>query len=161
MYGILALPLAAFVAYILAHKKWIVKYGFLYIFSFLIGFQLLQTKHYNKVFIHWDSMSKKAYWLNFMRTRNYVEYTGLLSKHDEELCRKGIYVYYDMREDRSYLKDVSDETGIGLMIKEIEQSRTLPYDIRYYARRMNIPVEDATRMTAERMLYMKRDHPFE
>jgi hypothetical protein len=103
-------------------------------------------------------MSKKAYWYNFLRIRHKVEYVHqhLLSVYDEELCRKGIYVYYDMSEDWSDLKDLSDEQGIELMIKEIGQSRTLPGDIKRYARRMHISEDEATRMTAERMYHMIR-----
>ena len=107
-------------------------------------------------------MSKKAYWHNFLRLRHEVEYVhgNLLSKHDEELCRKGIYVYYDMSEDWSYMKDLPEEKGITLMIREIEQSNTLPGDIRRYARRMDISIPEATRMTAERIYHMKREHKF-
>ena len=95
-----------------------------------------------------------------MKVRHSVDYLPLLSIHDEELCRKGIYVFYDMSEDRSYLKELPEETGIELMIREIERSRTLPGDIKRYAKRMDIPVEEVIRMTAERMFYMKRDHRF-
>ena len=160
MYGIMALPLAAIIAAILANKKRLVQYSMLGFLTFLMVFQLLQTRHYVGTVIHWDSTSKKSYWLNFMRLRHTGEYHHLLSIHDEELCRKGIYVFYDMSEDRSYLKELPEETGIGLMIREIERSRTLPGDIRRYAGRMDISVEEATRMTAGRMFYMKRDHRF-
>ena len=158
MYGILALPLAAFVAVILEHKNKFVRFGISGLLVFLLFFQLFQTRQYAGTAIHWDSMSKKAYWYNFLRIRHRVEYVhqNLLSLYDEELCRKGIYVYYDMSEDWSELKDLSDEQGIDLMIKKIGQSRTLPGDIRRYARRMHISEEEATRMTAERMYHMIR-----
>lgn len=156
MYGILALPLAAFISIVLEHKKKLVRLGISGFLVCLLFFQLLQTRHYTGTAIHWDSMSKKAYWYNFLRLRHAVEYVhgNLLSKHDEELCRKGVYVFYDMSEDWSDLKELSKDEGIKRMINEIEQSRTLPGDIRRYARRMDISVEEATMMTAERMLYM-------
>ena len=158
MYGILALPLAAFISIVLEHKKKLVRLGISGFLVCLLFFQLLQTRHYTGTAIHWDSMSKKAYWYNFLRLRHRVEYVhgNLLSRHDEELCRKGVYVFYDMSEDWSDLKELSDDEGIKRMINEIEQSRTLPGDIRRYARRMDISVEEATMMTAERMLYMIR-----
>ncbi len=163
MYGILALPLAALVAVILEHKHALVRYGISALLVFLLFFQLLQTRHYVGTAIHWDSMSKKAYWYNFLRLRYNVEYVhrNLLSIHDEELCRKGIYVFYDMSEDWSKLQGISDEEGMGLMMEEIAQSRTLPGDIRRYARRMHMPFEQVTRMTAERMLQMRREHYLE
>jgi hypothetical protein len=160
LYGILALPLAAFISVVLTHKNKMVQRGLMGLLVFLLFFQLLQTRHYVGTAIHWDSMSKKSFWLNFMRVRHTTDYLHFLSIHDEELCRKGIYVFYNMSEDRSYLKELQEETGIELMIREIERSRTLPGDIRRYARRMNITIEEATRMTAERMFLMKRDHQF-
>ncbi len=160
MYGIMALPLAALITLSLASKKKLLQYGMTALLTGLMFFQLLQTRHYVQTAIHWDSMSGKVYWLNFMRLRHSVDYLHMLSIHDEELCRKGIYVFYDMGEDRSYLKELSQEAGIKLMIREIEKSKTLPGDIRRYARRMDIPVEEATRMTAQRMFLMKRDHQF-
>jgi len=157
----MALPLAALVTVILTHKKKLVQYVLTGLLAGLVLLQLLQTRHYVQTAIHWDAMSKKAYWFNFMRLRHSVDYLPLLSRHDDELCREGIYVFYDMSEDWSHLKKITEEEGIELMMKEIEQSRTLPGDIRRYARRMDIPVEEAKRMTAKRILYMKRDHPFE
>lgn len=163
MYGILALPLAAFVAAILEHRHKSVRDVMAGFLVFLLFFQLLQTRQYVGTAIHWDSMSKKAYWYNFLRHRYRVEYVhaNLLSFHDEELCRKGIYVFYDMSEDWSELKDISDKGGMLMMMEEIKHSRTLPGDIRRYARRMNITVEEAARMTAERMLHMKRKYALE
>ncbi len=107
-------------------------------------------------------MSKKASWFYLTQLWHDVDYVhwNLLSRHDEELCRKGIYVFYDMSEDWSELNQLSDLAGIELMKMEIKRSRTLPGDIRRYAKRMNITVEEATRMTAERMFLMKRNHQF-
>ena len=74
---------------------------------------------------------------------------------------RGSMYFYDMREDRSVSEGTCPKiAGIKLMIREIEKSKTLPGDIRRYARRMDIPVEEATRMTAQRMFLMKRDHQF-
>jgi hypothetical protein len=130
MYGILALPLAALVTVILTNKKKLVQYVLTGLLAGLALFQLFQTRHYVQTAIHWDSMSKKAYWFNFMRLRHSVDYLPLLFRHDDELCREGIYVFYDMSEDWSDLKKITEEEGIELMRKEIEQSRTLPGDIR-------------------------------
>jgi len=162
MYGILALQLAALITSILSHKKRLVKLSMLGFLGFLVCFQLLQTRHYRGTAIHWDSMSKKAYWHNFLCLRHEVEYVhgNLLSRHDEELCRKGIYVYYDLSEDWSYLDELSEKAGIQAVTREIQQSRTLPGDIRRYARRMDISIPEATRMTAERIYHMKREHKF-
>ena len=158
MYGILALPLAASVSVILVHKKKLVRLGISGMLVCLLFFQLLQTRHYRGTAIHWDSMSKKAYWHNFLRLRHRVEYVheNLLSIPDDELCRKGIYVFYDMSEDRSALNKLSDDEGIEMLISEIGQSRSLPGDIRRYAKRMDIAPDEATRMTAERMLFRIR-----
>lgn len=160
MYGILALPLAAFLAWMLESKNKLIRFGTLGIFSSLIILQLMQTRQYTTLAIHWDAMTKKAYWLNFMRIRPTSDIAHLLSHHDDQLCKNGIYVYYDMSEDWSELKTLSEPAGIELIKMEIERSRTLPGDIRRYARRMDISIPEATKETAERIYQMKRDHHF-
>jgi hypothetical protein len=160
IYGVLALPLAAAVEVILSIKKKQIRYGVLGMILFLVIFQLNQHRQYVRSFIHWDFMSKKTYWLNFMRVRPSHDFLHLLSIQDEELCRKGIYVYYDLSEDWSYLDELSEIAGIELVTREIQQSRTLPGDIKRYARRKDIGIPEATRMTAERIYHMKKDHQF-
>jgi hypothetical protein len=103
-------------------------------------------------------MSKKAYWYNLSHYWHDVDYVqnNLLSIHDEELCRKGIYVFYDMSEDWTGIDKLSDPAGIELMKMYIKRSNTLPGDIRRYARRAQISEDEATSKTAERMLFKIR-----
>jgi hypothetical protein len=156
-YGILALPLAAIIAAGLDWKGKPGRYGFLGILVFLVCFLLLQTRQYAATAIHWDSMSKKAYWHTFLRLRPRVEHvqSNLLSIPDEELCRKGIYVYYDQSEDWSVLKTLTEEEGIQLIIGQISRSRTLPGEIRRHARREGLSHSAVTRATASRMRQMR------
>jgi len=160
IYGVLALPLAAAVDAVLQIKKKQIRIGIAGMALSMLLFHLVQHRQYVRTAIHWDSMTKEFYWLNFMRFRPSLEYMHLLSIYDEALCRKGIYVYYDLSEDWSYLDELSEKAGIQAVTREIQQSRTLPGDIRRYARRMDISIPEATRMTAERIYHMKREHKF-
>jgi len=155
-----ALPLAAAVDAVLQIRKKQIRIGIAGMALSMLLFHLVQQRQYVRTAIHWDSMTKEFYWLNFMRFRPSLEYMHLLSIYDEVLCRKGIYVYYDLSEDWSYLDELSEKAGIKAVTLEIQQSRTLPGDIRRYARRMDISIPEATRMTAERIYYMKREHKF-
>jgi hypothetical protein len=154
------LPLAAFVAAVLAFRKKIVRFGISGILVCMMLFQIYQTRLYVGTVIHWDAMSKKAYWYTLLHRWHDVDYVhgNLLSIHDEELCRIGIYVFYDMSEDWAGITELSDLAGIELMKMEIKRSRTLPGDIRRYAKRAGVTIDEATSMTAERMLLMKRNY---
>jgi hypothetical protein len=67
-YAILAIPFAAFCGWVL-HRRWLLKGAFMLLLAAFVSLNLFQTRQYYKGVIHWDSMSKKAYWNTYFRTR--------------------------------------------------------------------------------------------
>ncbi len=67
-YAILAIPFAAFTNRML-EGKWLVKGVFLLMLAAFISLNLFQTRQYYKGVIHWDGMSKEAYWNTYFRTK--------------------------------------------------------------------------------------------
>lgn len=63
-YAILAIPLALSINYIFKQKRWLQLSAALVIFL-LISLNLFQTLQYRRTVIHWDSMTKEAYWAVF------------------------------------------------------------------------------------------------
>lgn len=63
-YAILAIPLALFIQYIFKQKLWLQVIASILIFL-LISLNLFQTLQYRRTVIHWDSMTKEAYWAVF------------------------------------------------------------------------------------------------
>ena len=65
-YPLLAFSFGAFIHYILKKSKTII-YFMLFIFSFFIYLNLEQSYQKRHHYIHWDSMTKAAYWNVFLK----------------------------------------------------------------------------------------------
>ncbi len=59
LYAFLAFPMAAFYSYVLEKKRKKLLIG---VMSFFIFYNLYQTYRYRATVIHWDSMTKEAFW---------------------------------------------------------------------------------------------------
>lgn len=88
-YALLAIPLAAFVNYILKAKK-AVRITFIILLFLLAGFNQFQVQQYRYGAIHWDAMSKKAYWASFGRLYPVSNLNKLLVHPDYDKAQKGI-----------------------------------------------------------------------
>jgi hypothetical protein len=86
-YAILAIPLAVMIKWL---SKGLLKRIILGIFLvFVISFNLFQTAQYYYSAIHWDSMTKAAYWDSFGRLRPSAVHDKLLKVPDYENAIKG------------------------------------------------------------------------
>lgn len=83
MYGLMTIPLAAFISYTFHSKKpkKIILTGTLVL---LILFNLFQTWQYRKGLIHWELMNKEAYWSNFLRTTYGPGYWEALEREEKD-----------------------------------------------------------------------------
>ena len=54
-----------------------------------VSFNLFQTFQYRKTLIHWDSMTKAAYWAVFLKTNFPENYGELIETPDYEEAKKG------------------------------------------------------------------------
>ncbi len=90
MYGVMAIPIAASLTAAMKSKL-PVKIITLSIVGFLIFVNLFQTYQYRKGIIHYDSMTKKAYWAVFLKKHHTHDFYQLLEKPDYQKARKGIY----------------------------------------------------------------------
>jgi hypothetical protein len=63
-YPLLIFPLATLIQYIIKQKKVVTAIAFV-IISFFVVLNLFQTRQYRSFAIHWDSMTKEAYFANF------------------------------------------------------------------------------------------------
>ena len=73
IYGILAIPLAAFYSYAFS-KKMVFKILLLLLLVFFIYLNKYQTWQYRQSIVHYDSMTKKAYWNSLFKEYVTVEY---------------------------------------------------------------------------------------
>ena len=156
-YGILALPLSAAVQYVFQSRRMYVTAAAGIVLAFLLFLQVFQTRQYVLGLLHWEGMTGKAYWSNFLKTTPAAGYWQMLSLPDATLARKGIYVSYSTGEDISLLADLSEEERLNHVLTEIRGDRILMRDIRLYARREGMEEEDALNMVAGRMLQERLD----
>lgn len=92
--SVFAFGIAAFLTFIFKQGKWIKKAGMvLFVLLTLIG-----ATHHTKYFfgsIHWDSMTRKAYFDSLFRLRPSESFYSKIRSPDYESARKGIYRYMD------------------------------------------------------------------
>ncbi|HCQ30401.1 MAG TPA: hypothetical protein DIU39_08955 [Flavobacteriales bacterium] len=87
-YAVLSLPFAAFLSYIGKSCR-ICKISFALIFTGLIALNIFQTKQYRITLIHWDSMTKRAYWSVFLQEQFPPCYDQLIQPPDYGKALKG------------------------------------------------------------------------
>ena len=87
-YPLLVIPMGAFFSFVFKRGKVITLFMFL-VLSALIYLNLFQSQQYRIGIIHWDSMSKRAYWANFGKMTAVPNYEELLEPIDYEKARKG------------------------------------------------------------------------
>jgi hypothetical protein len=82
-YVVLSIPLAAFIHTVFQKKRnWLLKSLTSVILVFLVWLNLFQTTQYRGQVIHFDSMSKKAYWSVFLKNKKPENYQELLIPAD-------------------------------------------------------------------------------
>jgi hypothetical protein len=91
-YGIFAVPMAAFLSWVLQQKK----YARVLLLSVFMLVALRSTFHhvqYHYNAIHWFGMTREAYFDSFWRIRPSERFPDLIKEPDYQLARKGIYKY--------------------------------------------------------------------
>jgi len=88
-YGILALPVAAFTQWVW-RKKLFIKILYSVVIVWFIFLNLFQTRQYYYVSIHWDGMSRAAYWESFLRLRPSDKFHTLLARPDYRKALEGV-----------------------------------------------------------------------
>lgn len=92
IYAILSLPLAAAVNYFLENKNKVLRISVASVFlaSFLLG--VIYNRQYRDGIIHYDGMTKEAFWASFLKFRVTPDYWDLICRPDYDLARQGIYI---------------------------------------------------------------------
>ncbi len=89
-YAIMAIPLGAITTYFLSQKKFI-RIGYLVFLFLFLSLNIFNTMQYRYGSIHWDSMSKEAYWKSFLKLKQPENFEWYLEPLDYNAARKGKY----------------------------------------------------------------------
>ncbi|MDD3877413.1 MAG: hypothetical protein PHT69_12395, partial [Bacteroidales bacterium] len=87
-FALLAIPLAAFVNFIFKKFSW-QKLSLGIIIILLLTLNIIQTFQYRYTIIHWDSMTKEAYWHVFLKLDKPKDIDRYLVEPDYDKQRKG------------------------------------------------------------------------
>lgn len=90
-YCILSIPLAIAFQTIFSLKPYI-KYFLIFLIFIFISYGTLNSYKYSKGIIHYEAMTKKAFWALFFRMSSPEGYYDMLECIDNEKAHKGIYV---------------------------------------------------------------------
>lgn len=93
-YGIFAIPLAAFLTWAFRQKLTLKIISIVLFVAFSLQGAFHHTQYYYGA-IHWDSMTKEAYFDSFWRIRWSDDFHSKLKTPDYQLARKGIYKTVD------------------------------------------------------------------
>ncbi len=93
-YAFLAFPLGALLDWTIRQKK-LKKIIIISFISILSIFNLFETSQYIHGAIHWDAMTKKAYWNSFGRLYPSKELKYLIKRPDYDAAKKGFDKYID------------------------------------------------------------------
>ena len=88
-YAFLSVPLAAFLRYTFKQAK-VINGTVMIAVIFLIGLNLFQTNQYRHNVIHWDSMTKEAYWAVFGKMQAPDRFNDLINAPDYEAVILGM-----------------------------------------------------------------------
>ncbi len=90
-YGIMAIPLAAFIEWGLK-KQWWLKISTMALMAFLLFFGVFNLIQFNNQALNYWWMSKEGYWENFMKLHPTCKYWNVTVQPDYEKAHQGIYV---------------------------------------------------------------------
>jgi len=117
LYGTLALPMATFYDFLLK-KKNVVRISVLIATFLLIALNLFQTWQFEKGILHYAWMTKKSYWLGFLKTNVGGAYWQCLKETDCERIVRGL-PELDEKENVFARYDVIKEIGFEDILKNI------------------------------------------
>ena len=118
---------------------------------FFIFLQQFQSYQYKRNLIHYNGMNREVYWKSFLSLKWHPDFWTSLTLPDYDLARKGIYVFYVSGDKHEDLKEMGQVRGREHLIEKIQSDRKLYAEIRRYARRSGLPIDEAVKEVALQM----------
>jgi len=115
-YAVLAVPMAAFTGWIL-ERRWYLVLPFLLLSAWFIFLNIFQTRQYYFGSIHWEGMTREAYWDSFFRYRPSERFNELIRYPDTKKALQGVYEDLPVKIQ---VKETADTLGYEEYIKQME-----------------------------------------
>jgi hypothetical protein len=153
MYGVMAIPLAVIVEVIVLRSRKVFRIAGSTLIIALVAFQLINTYQYRKGIIHYAGMNRTVYWKSFLHLKAPDGFWGMLTMPDYILARKGIYVTYHTGDQYRDIAEMSPQEGLERVKRMIRSDPRLMKEIRRYAARDGLHMDQAVSEVAERMYF--------
>ena len=147
LYGILAIPFAAFLYYAYKQKK-IFGYLSAAIVIGFIWFSTFQSRQYVNGAIHYVGMTKEAYWETFMKPYPTDKYWHYLRMPDYDSARIGVYKVVKPENRSAPKPEISREDAITGIENEIRQDEPQLILIKEKAEARGISVDSMITLDA-------------
>lgn len=145
----MALPLAVLIDWVI-ERKW--RWFILFIPSFFVYVNFFQSWQYERKILHYDSMTREAYGLIFLKEKTSMKFRKSLRKPDYENAVK----YGVEKESIPLISDdplsPAYEKSIQTMIEYIKSDEGWTQSIKEKAESRNLPIDSVYRSTAEWIL---------
>ena len=147
-YAILSVPMATFIAW--SWKgRWYLKTIVLLLSAWFIFYNIFQTRQYYFGSIHWEGMTKEAYWDSFLRYRPSERFQYLIRYPDSKKALEGIYEDLPARmPDIQTTQDVSYEEFLRVMELKIRADSNWMEQIRKKAEQWQLTEDSVIRKDA-------------
>jgi hypothetical protein len=149
-YAIMAFPLAFVVQNIGKEQRKIPKYALVLLLFLLGALQLFQTRQYTHGVIHYVSMDKDAYWVDYFKVKGRRVWPKL-SEPDHQLARLGIYYFYDWDADYDAFREKEEQEAKKEIYTEISSEQKLMRAIKRHAKRQNMDKQETLEMVVDRV----------
>ncbi len=147
LYGILAIPFAAFLQYSYKQKK-IFGYLSTAIIIVLIWFSTFQSRQYVSGAIHYVGMTKEAYWETFLKPYPTNKYWNYLRMPDYDSARIGVYKVVKPENRRRPKPELSRKDAIKGIENKIRQDEPQLILIKEKAEARGISVDSMITLDA-------------
>jgi len=88
-YAFLAIPMGTFMKYIYEKRNKLLKISFSLLLTLMISYSVFMTVKYRNKSIHYDSMTKQAFWYNFFEVKTKPGYWEMLDPPDYDKALHG------------------------------------------------------------------------
>jgi len=139
IYGALAFPLAASIAFMYERRYFLIKILTVFIFLVFILHNLFQVKQLENGAIHYSEMTKEAYWESFGHLNPSFRFSAFLVPLDYESASKGLYPkpVVKARNDEDwihyYMERIRPDTNVMKSLGEMASERGISTEEMLYS----------------------------
>ncbi len=151
MYPILAFPMAMLIKKLKSRRNRIYYVAGISLMLLLIMYQVFQTRQFTTGAMHFQGITKKSYRENFLKVYPTGPSWGMLEIPDSQIARKGIYIAYSTSGDKEAWRAMDREDAFRSIEEELEGNKALMRQIRRYAKREDLSLEQAMRNIVTRI----------